>query len=59
MDHYEPKSRGNEDTPDKPMRFKKEIDYMKEHWSQILEEGDPYYNPNFSLKSCDYSLRKL
>ena len=57
--HYESKSRGYEDTPEKQMRFKREIDYMKEHWSQILTEGDPYYNPNFSLKTCDYSLRKI
>ena len=57
--HYESKSRGYEDTPEKQMRFKREIDYMKEHWAQILTDGDPYYNPNFSLKTCDYSLRKI
>lgn len=59
MYHYESKSRGYEDTPEKQMRFKSEIDYMKAHWPQILTEGDPYYNPNFSLKTCDYSLRKI
>ena len=59
MYHYESKSRGYEDTPEKQMRFKSEIDYMKAHWQQILTEGDPYYNPNFSLKTCDYSLRKI
>lgn len=56
--HYESKSRGYEDTPKKQARFKREIDYMQEHWKEILENGDPYYNPNFSLKTCDYSLRK-
>ena len=30
MYHYESKSRGYEDTPEKQMRFKSEIDYMKE-----------------------------
>jgi hypothetical protein len=58
MYHYESKSRGYEDTPEKQMRFKKEIDYMQAHWTEILREGDPYYNPNFSLKTCDYSLKK-
>lgn len=58
MYHYESKSRGYEDTPEKQMRFKSEIDYMKAHWAQLLKDGDPYYNPNFSLKTCDYSLRK-
>ena len=24
---------------------------------EILEKGDPYYNPNFSLDRSDYSLR--
>lgn len=56
--HYESKSRGYEDTPEKQARFKREIDYMKEHWKEILENGDPYYNKNFSLHTCDYSLRK-
>lgn len=58
MYHYESKSRGYEDTPEKQTRFKSEIDFMQERWKQFLEDGDPYYNPNFSLKTCDYSLRK-
>ncbi|MDD6065306.1 MAG: glycosyltransferase family 2 protein [Firmicutes bacterium] len=56
--HYESKSRGYEDTPEKQKRFKGEIDYMKEHWETILSEGDPYYNRNFSLNTCNYTLRK-
>ena len=56
--HYESKSRGYEDTPEKQKRFNREIQYMKEHWSHILEEGDPYYNKNFSLNTCNYTLRK-
>ena len=59
MYHYESKSRGYEDTPEKQARFKREIDYMQEHWKDILEEGDPCYNRNFSLKTCDYSLKKI
>ena len=56
--HYESKSRGYEDTPEKQKRFQGEVNYMKEHWSHILEEGDPYYNKNFSLNTCNYTLRK-
>ncbi len=58
MYHYESKSRGYEDTPEKQARFKGEIEYMKKRWKKFLEAGDPYYNPNFSLMTCDYSLKK-
>lgn len=54
--HYESKTRGPEDTKEKLIRFQREIDYMKQRWSDILQQGDPMYSPNFSLKKCDYSL---
>lgn len=57
MYHYESKSRGTEDNPEKVKRFNSEIDYMKTHWSHILKSGDPYYNPNLTLSSWNYSLR--
>lgn len=47
--HYESKSRGMEDTPEKIARFASEIDYMRKKWSKILEDGDPFYNKNLSL----------
>ena len=55
--HDESKSRGAEDSIAKVKRFNREIDYMKEHWAEILEKGDPNYNPNLSLKKWNYSLR--
>lgn len=55
--HYESKSRGSEDTPEKVRRFQREIEYMREHWNDILRYGDPYYNPNLTLHRSDYSLR--
>lgn len=55
--HYESKSRGSEDTPEKVARFQREIDYMRETWIGILKNGDPYYNPNFSPYVSDYGLR--
>ncbi len=57
--HYESKSRGAEDTPEKVARFEREIAYMKEHWSQILEEGDPYYNKCLTLSKTNYCLKPL
>ncbi len=55
--HYESKTRGAEDTTEKIRRFQSEIEYMRSHWSSILKNGDPAYNPNLSLKKWDYSLR--
>lgn len=54
--HHESKTRGAEDTEEKIKRFQGEIRYMQEHWAEILEKGDPMYNPNLSLKKWDYSL---
>ena len=56
--HYESKSRGYEDTPEKVARFNKEIDTFAKTWPEILEKGDPYYSPNLTLVSQDFSLRK-
>ena len=55
--HAESKTRGPEDTKEKLERFTQEIDYMKQKWVSILRKGDPMYNPHFSLKKCDYSLK--
>lgn len=55
--HYESKSRGSEDSPEKVARFQREIEYMRTHWISILKQGDPYYNPNFSSVYNNYSLK--
>ena len=55
--HYESKSRGLEDTPEKRKRFKGEVQRFHQRWAKELAEGDPYYNPNFSLDREDFSLR--
>lgn len=56
--HYESKSRGLEDTPEKQFRFDKEITRFKEKWGTVLEAGDPYYSPNLSVTEGDCSLRE-
>ncbi len=55
--HYESKSRGEEDTKEKVHRFGEEIEFIRSRWIDLLKQGDPYYNPNFSLKKCNYALK--
>lgn len=55
--HYESKTRGYEDTPEKVARFEAEIEKFQNKWKEIYESGDPYYNKNFSLNSCHYDIR--
>ena len=56
--HYESRSRGAEDNEEKIRRYQCEIDYVRRNWSEIMEKGDPMYNPNLTLVKCDYSLRE-
>jgi len=56
--HYESKTRGYEDTPEKMARFTREVDYFKHKWEGFLEKGDPYYNPNLTLDHEDFRLKK-
>lgn len=53
--HYESKTRGLEDTEEKKARFNDECHKFRKKWKTLLEAGDPYYNPNFSLKN-DYMI---
>lgn len=55
--HYESKSRGMEDTPEKVARFNREIETLIRRWKKIFDEGDPYYNPNLSLLIESYDLK--
>ena len=55
--HYESKSRGLEDTPEKVERFGREIREFQNRWGEILEKGDPYYNPNLRLDRSDFAIR--
>ena len=55
--HYESQSRGYDDTPEKMERFLKEIKYIREKWGEVIDKGDPYYNPNLTLDRVDFSIR--
>lgn len=56
--HYESKSRGFEDTPEKQERFKTEIDRFYEKWQSFLDKGDPYYNINLRLDNDQCAIRE-
>ncbi len=60
--HYESASRGSDvdnAAAGKALRYQKECDRFKERYASLLEKGDPYYNPNFTLDRPDYTLRKV
>lgn len=48
--HYESKSRGRVNTAEKRNKTNAEAKRFRERWRKELENGDPYYNPNFSLR---------
>ena len=51
--HHESASRGIEDKYKE--RFKREEEFMKTKWKDVIEAGDPYYNPNLILEKHDFS----
>jgi GT2 family glycosyltransferase len=55
--HFESKTRGYEDSPEKLARFQREYRRFVAKWGKLLEAGDPFYNPNFRLDRADYALR--
>ena len=57
--HYESKSRGLEDSPEKVARFNKEATELCNKWKQIMDEGDPYYNKNLTLNKSDFSIKEM
>lgn len=57
--HYESKSRGSDNTPDKIERFNRETAFFEKRWEKILRVGDPYYNRNFAIDKFDCSIRNV
>ena len=55
LHHYESRSRGYEDSPQKKARLAREAEYMKNKWKHVMGT-DPYYNKNLSLKNGYYKL---
>ena len=55
--HYESASRGADLSGANAERYEKESAQFRERWKALLEQGDPYYNPNFSLDRSDFALK--
>lgn len=57
--HYESKSRGMEDTPEKLARFHSEILTFGTTWKDILRDGDPYYSLALTFRKANFALKDL
>ena len=55
--HFESVSRGLDDQGEKAVRYNEESERFRKKWETVLEKGDPYYNPNFSLDRSDFALK--
>ena len=55
--HFESISRGLDDKGEKAERYGRESEQFRNKWKEVLEAGDPYYNPNFSLDRSDFALK--
>jgi GT2 family glycosyltransferase len=53
--HLESASRGSDMTPDNAARFQREMAYLSSRWQAVLAH-DPYYNPNLTVHTEDFSL---
>lgn len=54
--HYESKSRGIEDTPEKQVRFQVEVNYIRDQYLDLIEH-DPCYNPYLTKSYEDFSVK--
>lgn len=52
--HFESVSRGDDMSPSKIDRFRRDQAYMAKRWGQALA-NDPYYNPNLSFDSVPFT----
>ncbi len=55
--HLESASRGLDDNGEKAQRYNRESEQFRSKWKEVLDQGDPYYNPNFSLDRSDFALK--
>lgn len=57
--HYESRTRGYEDTPEKQQRFNNEIQLFERKWKSELNKKDSYFNKNLDLYSekCEINIK--
>ena len=51
------KSGRTEKSKEERRLFETEAALMHDRWAELLQKGDPFYNPNLSLKKSNYSLK--
>ncbi|MDE2384167.1 MAG: glycosyltransferase family 2 protein [Alphaproteobacteria bacterium] len=55
--HHESLTRGPEDTIEKQLRSRREVEYLNHTWAKYVA-NDPFYNPNLSLKHADFQFEQ-
>ena len=55
--HFESVSRGSDLDGERAARYEKECELFRSRYAKLLEQGDPFYNVNFSLDRSDYTLK--
>ena len=58
MYHYESRTRGFEDSPEKKKRFEDDVRKMYQYWPDVLRTPDPFYNINLDITNGTYQLRQ-
>ena len=56
--HYESRTRGTDldHNSENRKRFEAEAAQFKARWADVLDRGDPYYNPNLTLEREDFRM---
>ena len=54
--HHESVTRGYDTDSAKQARHDGEKSLLRTRWPELFERGDPFYNPNLTLRREDYSL---
>lgn len=55
--HHGSLNRDYKDAPELQKLFLMDVEYMREKWGKVIDEGDPYYSPNLTLEREDCSIR--
>lgn len=55
--HWESKTRGPDNSPEKASRFQRESALLWERWRDLFDRGDPCYSPNLTLTANDCGIR--
>ncbi|MFA4956992.1 MAG: glycosyltransferase [Candidatus Methanoperedens sp.] len=55
--HHGTLNRDYNDAPDLQKLFLKDVEYIRKKWGNVIDGGDPYYSPNLTLDSEDYTIR--